>query len=48
MIDIVDINQKIVSYFWQFMGTTFKEAEKWTFKSKIWEPKISFSVIKMP
>ena len=26
----------------------FKEAEKWTFKSKIWKPKISFFVIKKP
>ena len=26
----------------------FKEAEKWTFKSKIWKPKISSFVIKQP
>ena len=26
----------------------FKEAEKWTFKSKIWKPKISSFVIKRP
>ena len=25
-----------------------KEAEKWTFKSNIWKPKISFFVIKKP
>ena len=28
--------------------TQFKEAEKWSFKSKIWKPKISFFVIKKP
>ena len=26
----------------------FKEAEKWSFKSKIWKPKISSFVIKKP
>ena len=28
--------------------TVVKEAEKWSFKSKIWKPKISFFVIKKP
>ena len=28
--------------------TEFKEAEKWSFKSKIWKPKLSSFVIKKP
>ena len=28
--------------------TLLKEAEKWSFKSKIWKPKISSIVIKNP
>ena len=40
--------RKIIKYSFSFLKPDFKEAEKWSFKSKTWKPKISPFVIKKP